>query len=440
MRKIFSVIVLLIILILFSSLRGEEIVTLDRQIEHIKIMQGSDKPICVFGGGVGTRWDDALIAGEDLYGGPAIGIHAYTGDVIPDIFRAAIDYLDPQQGKETGRRVLRDLEKIYQKCGRIDMATFHSAFVVALNNIPEELDVLLSSGKLRFGKLALAGADVQPKLADVLNKHQKKGNIKDWVALEKSYIPGKQRGDLVVFVTTPNWEFKSYLGAILAKAFVAVELAILKIPSLVSGGKFGGGAMFYDFSPDHFMETYTPAAHKFFVIAGKTGKSDKLPESKIGREEEKKYKKDEKYPPWWPPPPDKNLPAAGKPPGGVLLEKGNFYITDNTGALKKLEKDALKSRPEKGIITWNLEHEGKKYKAVAIPSGKKNTGSVETNFYYDNRQKTVVFCRGDEVVAFKLYPSGPYLQILQIVEGKVIEKKNNSIVFQTTNIVFSDYQ
>ena len=437
MRKIMILATLIIILVTPPMLvEAEEeswYLDLDRQIKHIMIMQGNDKhkPICVFGGGVGTRLGDAILTAEELYGGPAIGIHAYSGDIIPDLGRAMVDYLRPAQGKETGMRVLKDLEKIYKECGRIDMATFHSAFVVALNHVPEELDAALSSGKLRFDRLALAGAHVLSGLAAVLDKHKEKGNIKDWKALERTYKPDQQRGDLVVLATTPNWEFRSYLGAAIGKALVALDVL-----SWISGGKSGGRALYYDFSPEHFMETYTPAVRQFFGLSSE--KSGRQPELRIGKEvQDIKYKKEERYPFWWPP--EKGFATAGIDRGGIFLSTGNTYLADETGSIKKMEEAALKSKPKKDAIVWEFEHQGKKYKARALPFGKKDYPSGETGFHFDREQNIAVFSDKDGVVTFKLQPVGSYFQILQIGEGEVMERKGMSLVFQVTNMVFTDY-
>lgn len=425
-----------VVFLAISFTAADELDELQRQIEILKEIQKHNNPVYVFGGGVGTRLDGAINTAKDLYGVPAIGIHAYSGNWVPDIFKAVVDYMDPEQGKVTGRRVLGELERIYQELGRIDMATFHSAFVVALNNVPQELDTLLSSGKLKIDNLALAGAHVTPELAEVLNKHQAKGNIKDWATFERSYVPGQQRGDLVVLDTTPLKEFRDPFGAAIAKTLVNLDL----LPWF-RYGIFGGGTAYYHFSPEHFMETYSPAIRKSFGISEKTEKSTRVPEIDTSQPEPKKYKIDDKYffpPP--PPPPPYTFAAAGKDPGGVLLRTGNTYKIDGSGNLKKLEETILKSRPDKEATDWKFEHEGKKYKAVAIPLKKKDTNFPKINMRYLSQQNAVVLWKGDEVVVFKLHSSDQYVKIVQIVEGKLLELKDDSIVFQTTNIVFEDEQ
>lgn len=437
MKRLIVLIVSFTALIVASvSLRAEkELLTLNRQIEHVKFMQGDNKPICVFVGGVGTRWDDALTTGESIYGSPAIGIPTYRGDMIPDFLRAFVDYITPQ-GKQTGQRLLEDLQKVYRETSRIDMLTFHSAAVVALNNdeVIKKLDALLSSGKLRFGKVAFAGAHVQPDLAAVLNKHQEKGNIQDWVTLEQQ--PNREKaGDLIVVWTTPNLEFENPVWAGLGKVGLLPNIVL----SSIGAGKVVDQHLLYGLGA-HAMKGYAPAAWQFFGLESHIDENKfRKRLERLGRKAETlKFKKDERFPPWWPP--DKNLPAAGKDPGGVLFNKGNTYILDHTGFIKKLEESALKSRLREGAITWKFQHGEKEYKAVSIPLDKKSPVSIEkTPYYYDERQNIIIFLHKNSILALKLRPIGSYIQILQIAEGKVYGKSDDFFAFQINNVVFTDY-
>ncbi len=214
-------------------------------------------PVCVFGVGIANNPD---VEGKYVYGDvPIVAINPYSGHLL----KAASDYLN--SSRHNGRGVVEDLEKIYQDKGRVDMVFFHSAAVVALNGAAEKLDESLSAGRLRLTKIALAGVHVQPKLASVLDKHKEKGNIGDWLALENRYVPGKQRGDLIVLFTTPNREFRSRIGGAILKLLVGFEVGIIKFPALISGGKWDVKSPIYDFQ-QHLVEVYTPAARNFFGL------------------------------------------------------------------------------------------------------------------------------------------------------------------------------
>lgn len=219
-------------------------------------VNAQEVPVCVYGVGIANNPD---VEGKFLYGDklPVIGINPYAGHLL----KAVGDYLNPSRN---GRRVVEDLEKVYQEKGRIDMAFFYSAAVVALNDGAEKLDESLSAGKLRLGKLVLAGVHVQPKLRAVLDKHREKGNIGDWLALEHTYIPGKQRGDLIILFTTPNREFGSRIVGAALKVLVGFEVGMIKFPALISR-KLDIPTPLYDFS-QHLVEVYTPAARDFFGL------------------------------------------------------------------------------------------------------------------------------------------------------------------------------
>lgn len=413
-------------------LTQDDTLELEKQIQQAKTKMDANKPVFVWGGGVGARWENSLATAKFLSSGPAIGIPAYRGgQLIPDFVRAGVDYLVPPKAKETGQRLLKDLVRVYQGCGRID-AAFHSGFVVALNQVPEELDALLGAGKLRFGKLALAGVHVQPKLAAVLNKHREMGNIQDWITLERAYVPGKQRGDLFVLASTPNLEFKSYLGATIGKGILAADILTV---GLMTGGKLGIRAYYYGVSPEHFMETYAPDAWKFFGYKPYKPNEEDIRKVISRKPEIPKFKRQDSAPFFWPP--DKNLAAAGKDPGGVLFSTGNTYVLDTSGATPKLEQAVLGSRPGQGSISWKLRHEGESYEAVAIPLGKVNIVPAEVSVHVAKQENTVVFQQGNDVLTLKYRPVGPYLQILQIAEGKVVNKTARSVVFQVYNVVFS---
>ncbi len=215
-------------------------------------------PICVFGAGIANK---PQIEGKYVYGDrlPVIAINPYDGDLI----KAAGDYL--HSSRHNGRGVVDELERVYQEKGRVDYAFFHSAAVVALNGGAEKLDESLSTGRLRLGKLVLAGVHVQPKLRAVLDKHKETGSIGDWLALEHTYIPGKEKGDLIVLFTTPNKEFRSSVGGAVLKVLIGFEVGIIKFPALISGGKWDIPTPFYDFRR-HLIEVYTLAARNFFDL------------------------------------------------------------------------------------------------------------------------------------------------------------------------------
>jgi hypothetical protein len=397
-------------------------------VEHLRIVQGDNKPICVFVGGIGTRWEDALAAGEEFYGGPAIGISAYEGDIIPDWLRAAADYLTPQ-GRSTGKRLLEALQAVCDECGQIDMLTFHSAAVVALNNgeVIKELDALLSSKKLRFGKVAFAGAHVQPELAAVLTKH-KGAAIQDWVTLEQS--PTKEKaGDLIAVWTTPNLEFENPVWAGLGKVGLLPNLVL----SAVGAGNSVDRHLLYGLG-SHVMENYADAAREFFGIPSATV-ARKKPKTQ-SRSQDKAYRRQDQYPPWWPD--GGNFAAAGKDPGGVLFDRANSYLVDTSGLVRRLEEATLRSRPEDNAITWDFEHGGEKYKAVTVPVGKKRGDPTGSACYYDKQGEVIVLCQGDDVLGIRVRQAGSLLQILQIAEGKVTNRASNLLAFRITNLVFSE--
>lgn len=128
--------------------------------------------------------------------------------------------------------------------------------------------------------------------------------------------------------------------------------------------------------------------------------------------------------------------------GGVLFDKDNTYLVDQKGFVREIEKSILETRPEKESITWEFQSEGKQYKAVALPFGKKEKPGLQPlRHYYNNQQNVMVSFNGANVIAIRYLQDGHYFHILQVAEGKRIEgRSDGNLIFRVDRIILTDYK
>lgn len=127
--------------------------------------------------------------------------------------------------------------------------------------------------------------------------------------------------------------------------------------------------------------------------------------------------------------------------GGILFDIGNTYLVDQEGFVREIEKSILETRPEKESITWKFQHEGKTYKAVALPFEKKEKSEPQPiRYYYNNQQNVMVSFNGANVIAIRYLRSGHYFHVLQVAEGKRIkERSDGNLIFRVNRIILTNY-
>ena len=127
-------------------------------------------------------------------------------------------------------------------------------------------------------------------------------------------------------------------------------------------------------------------------------------------------------------------------PGGVLFDKGNTYLFGKDGTVKKIKESALKARPEKRTIDWEFQYLDQKYKAVAIPLGKKEKSQQRKyTLHHNDKQKIITLIHNNNIIVIKYSQSGNYFHTLEAVKGKVIGEKKQELLFKVNEILFSDY-
>lgn len=127
-------------------------------------------------------------------------------------------------------------------------------------------------------------------------------------------------------------------------------------------------------------------------------------------------------------------------PGGVLFDKGNTYLFGKDGTVKKIKESALKARPEKKTIDWEFQYLDQKYKAVAIPLGKKEKSQQRKyTVHHNDKQKIITSIHNNNLIVIKYSQSGNYFHTLEAVKGKVIGEKKQGLLFKVNEILFSDY-
>lgn len=136
--------------------------------------------------------------------------------------------------------------------------------------------------------------------------------------------------------------------------------------------------------------------------------------------------------------------GAGNPSlGGVILDRENTYTVDKTGKVKELAISILKSRPQNGTTSWDINKDNKSYRAVTVPLVKtKQKSNSESELYYDDQENIVTFAQENRIIALKLVQNGSYLYIVQIAEGEKIQGTNasdNEITFEVNRVIQTDY-